>query len=656
MSPAPASPKAAPDRVFARAVAVSFAAALAVVLATHLGLERARRHEAAAAELAMTATAEAAAARAVVGALDRLAALPEDAAAATRLGWELDRLVALEARRLAAHPALAAERNALDAVVTAARGRPTGTAAAALHADLEAHILPQLDRIAATSQAAAARARDHGGRLLAASLALQFGAAAALAVAVVRPAGRRIAEWTARTTEEARETRFRLLHDPLTGMPNAAYLHAYLTRLAAGSQRARAQTAVLRIDLDRFRVLREALGQSCCDEVLRIAARRIQRALRSGDFAACLGQDDFVVVASDLDDGNGAATIAARVQGALAKPFSIRGGAPRLTCSIGVTLLADDRPDAERALANAEIALGEAQGAGPGNVRYFQEALRREVERRETLFAELLHGLQAGQVLPFFQPQLETATGRFCGFEALVRWQHPEHGLMEPAAFLDFAEQTDLGERMGELVLTRSLEALVAWDKAGLAVPRVGVNFALAQLRGPRLVEKIKWEVERFGIEPDRIAIEVLETVLIKSDTDLAVRNLRGLASAGFHVELDDFGTGHASIANLRRFMVDRIKIDRSFVAGIEASAEQRALTGSMVAMAHALGIGTLAEGVETEAERAVLAELGCDRYQGFLGARPMAFAETLAWLGRQGAAAAPSATERAGQGDPNSP
>jgi EAL domain-containing protein (putative c-di-GMP-specific phosphodiesterase class I) len=164
-------------------------------------------------------------------------------------------------------------------------------------------------------------------------------------------------------------------------------------------------------------------------------------------------------------------------------------------------------------------------------------------------------------------------------------------------------------------------------------VPRVGVNFALAQLGDPRLVEKIKWETERLRVEPGRIAIEVLETVLIKTDADMVVRNLRGLASAGFHVELDDFGTGHASIANLRRFMVNRIKIDRGFVTGIETSEEQRTLTASMIAMAHALGIATLAEGVETEAARATLARLGCDAVQGYLVGRPMPLADTLPWL-----------------------
>ena len=387
---------------------------------------------------------------------------------------------------------------------------------------------------------------------------------------------------------------------------------------------------MLRVDLDRFKVLREGLGQGTADEVVRIAARRIQKALRAGDFAAHLGQDDFVVVAGELDDGNGAAAIAARMQAALGKPFSIRGGARRISCGIGVTLLSDDRPDPERVLANAEIALAAAQAAGPGSVRYFREDLRIEVERREALFAELLQALEAGQIVPHFQPQADLGDRGACGVRgAGALGASRSAGCWSPGAFLDFAEQTDLTERIGELMLTRSLEALRAWDAAGLAVPRVGVNFALGQLCDPRLIEKIKWETERFGIEPGRIAIEVLETVLIKSDADMVVRNLRGLASAGYHVELDDFGTGHASIANLRRFMVNRIKIDRSFVAGIEASEEQRTLTASMIAMAQALGIGTLAEGVETEAAREALARLGCDQFQGYLLARPMSLAGT---------------------------
>ncbi len=663
-----ASSSAAPDRLFARATALLLCAGLGIVIAAHAVLDRAQARQARGSELAMLAAGEAAAAREVLVALDRLATLPEgdaDRTAATRLSWDLDRLMALEERRLALTPGMTdprtADKGALGELAEAARalaaGGPAGASAAELQARLEGRLLPQLDLIATRSRSAADDARLDGRWVLLGSLILHVLAGLLLFGAVLQPTRRRIDAWMARTAEEHRENRFRMLHDPLTGMPNAAYFQAYLARLAGATDREAGQTAVLRVDLDRFMVLREALGARSCDEVLRIAARRIRKAMRAGDFAAYLGQDDFVVVASALDDANDAAMIAARVQAALGKPFSISGGARRLSCGIGVTLLSDDRPEAERALANAEIALAEAQAAGPGNVRYFREGMRLEVERREALFAELLSGLDAGQILPHFQPQVEVATGAFCGFEALVRWQHPLHGLLEPEAFLDFAEQTDLTERIGELVLSRSLEALKAWDAAGLAVPRVGVNFALAQLGDPRLIEKIKWETERFGIDPERIAIEVLETVLIRNDAELVVRNLRGLASAGFHVELDDFGTGHASIANLRRFMVNRIKIDRSFIADIEVSEEQQTLTASMIAMAHALGIGTLAEGVETEAALAMLERLGCDQAQGYLVARPMSLAETLLWLGARGADPQGQARRGGAPGaDPNTP
>jgi diguanylate cyclase len=655
------SAQASPDRLFARTTRTAVLAGLAVLVAAFAVLERAQERQAGAAALAMVAAEETAAARGVIVALDRLAALPEggaDRTAITRLAWEVDRLATLEDRRLELTPGLEPSEGSIGAIAAKARlGRiGPGMPAQAVLDRFESGILPQLDLIAERSRTAAEEARLRGRWTLAGALATQFLAGALVLAGVVQPARRRIDAWVARMTEEARENRHRLLHDPLTGMPNLTYFHAFLGRLGVARDRVARQTAVLRIDLDRFKVLREALGQTTSDEVLRITARRLQKAARAGDFAAHLGGDDFVLVAVGLVDSNDAATIAARMQQAVCKPFSLRGGARRITCSVGVTLLSDDRPESDRALANAEIALAAAQGAGPGNIRYFREDLRLEAERREALYTGLTRALEAGDIVAFFQPQIDLATGAFRGFEALARWQH-EDGVLAPDSFLDFAERTDLTERIGEAVLTRALEALRDWDAAGLDVPQVGVNFALAQLCSPTLIERIKWETERFGVEPGRIAIEVLETVLIKSDADMVVRNLRGLASAGFHVELDDFGTGHASISNLRRFMVDRIKIDRSFIDGIEASEEQQTLTASMIAMAHALGIGTLAEGVETEAARATLTRLGCGQFQGFLLAQPMPFEASSRWLAEFSASAARAEGSGPGlKGDPNTP
>lgn len=665
LPPSPAPVSSAPDREFSRTVGFVLAATLTLALGSYAALDAASERQHRAVEMALVTSEQAVALRQISGGLARLAAPgtgSDPISEKASLGWALERLIDLEARRGilageqgAGQPSrLAREAEATLAVLPGG----IGAAAARSQRDLySAHLLPAAERTARNAELRALEGRAAAQRSLVALLALHLVLGAVLIASVIAPARRRIRDWVALTRAAEQDTRHRLLHDPLTQLPNATYLQAHLERLAAGAERTKTQTAMLRINLDRFKVLRDTLGQRVAAEIIRIAARRIRSAQRAGDFVAYLGQDDFVLVASDLEDGAAAAAIAHRVQQALGKPFALQGGARRIDCSIGVTMLSDDEPEADRVRANAEIALAEAQGAGPGNVRYFRESLRAEAERRETLFVELLGGLERGELVPFFQPQIDIASGDFIGFEALVRWMHPRQGLLTPAAFLDFAEAADLTERIGEVVLERSLDALMIWDRAGFHVPRVGVNFALAQLRDPRLIEKIKWEVERQDINPGRLAIEVLETVLIKSDADLVVRNLRGLASAGFEIELDDFGTGHASIQNLRRFMVNRIKIDRSFILGIEASEEQRTLTASMIAMARALGIHTLAEGVETAEAREVLRALGCDQLQGYLIARPMSLADTLDWLAAHlGHVPGTGRADTASGGDPNTP
>ncbi|MBP7242579.1 bifunctional diguanylate cyclase/phosphodiesterase [Amaricoccus sp.] len=656
-----------PEKVAIRAAAAIVAGALALTLAGGVLVDLVGQRPIRLETLASTAAAEAAILREIAGDLDRMAEAapgPEREAARRGLDWNLGRVATTEVRlaelagpddRLLAVSAAAVR----DFAASAADIAPS--AAATQAALVDDRLAPQLERLGQRYAAETARAHDHARFVRRAVLLAQTLGLLGLAAALVLPARRRIAAWLRANREAEREARHRLLHDPVTRLPNATYLQAHLARLAAAAERSEKQTAVLRLDLDRFKSIRETLGPRVADEIVRIAARRIRLALRVGDFAAHLGQDDFVLVASDLDDAAAAAAIAHRVQSVLAKPFSLQGGARRIGCSIGVAMLADDLPEAERALANADIALAEAQDAAPGAIRYFRESLRIETQRREALFAQLLAGLERGELGPFYQPQIDVATGALAGFEALVRWRHPERGLLAPGEFLEFAEAAGLTERIGEVVLGQALSALTAWDAAGLEVPRVGINFAMAQLRDPRLIEKIKWEVERHDIDPSRIAIEVLETVLIKSDEDLMVRNLRGLASAGFQIELDDFGTGHASIQNLRRLNVHRIKIDRSFVHGIEASEEQRTLTASMIAMARALGIGTLAEGVETAEGLATLATLGCDQAQGYHIARPMGLADTFDWLDRfqgraSGERAAAGPDSRPSIVDPNKP
>lgn len=629
-----------PDLILTRAAVLVLVIWCVSLGAAGVMLNHAMQQERGAAATALRSEAIAGRAGALLGGLEMMARLPSrDVPEAVRTHAARDAQALADL--LADVPGLPADVHAAVGAalqLALAKGVP-GTDVTAVRDRMADELKPMLEAMAARDADALEMAASAQRTTLALSLVLQVLATLGLGAAVLVPARSRVSAWMEERAASDRENRFWLLHDALTGLPNETYLHAHLAQVARETDRSESDTAVLRIDLDRQGVLQGALGRRATDEILRVAARRLHHILRTRDFAARFGQDGFAIVVEELGEGNDVASVIARIQSTLGRPYVLSDGAREITCCIGVTLVSDDAADPDRILANAGIALGEAQATGSGCVRYFREKLRREVEARATLHCEITAGLERGEFRAVFQPQLSLATDTFCGFEALVRWNHPERGLLTPAEFLDFAEETELTGRIGSAILTQSLQALKAWDAAGLAVPRVGVNFAMCQLRDPRLIEKIKWEVERFDIDPSRLSIEVLETVLIKSDSDLVVRNLRGLASAGVGVDLDDFGTGHASIANLRRFAVDRIKIDRSFIAGIETSDEQQKLTASMIAMADALGLKTLAEGVETEAAVATLRRLGCDELQGFVFAHPMPLAATFSWLERRRAA-----------------
>ncbi len=657
-----------PDRLFLREAALALAAGIAIIGGAHLGLERSSQRQTETADLALASQEQRALVEAIGLDLDRLSVLEEGsrrAEIAASLRESVETFSAREAAIATRTPSGAAfDPQAMNGflgrleIYTGTQGQAIPPLqATTLAFRIKSELLPWMDSRARALETSARKTLQRGRAALRTALALQLGGLIAVMLALALATLRRLRTFVRQTAETERANRFRLLHEPLTEMPNATYLHAHLAPLVAGRDRAEGQTAVLRVDLDKYNMLRRSLGQRTGDDIIRLAAARIQRDLRQGDFAAHLGNDDFVVVAGGLEDGAQAASLAQRLQATLGEPFAIHGGSRQLSCSIGVTLVSDDEPEVERLLANAEIALAEAQASGHGQVGYFRKSQRREAERREVLYGELIHGLEHGEIVPFFQPQIDLSTGALTGFEALVRWHHPRQGLLSPAAFLDFAEAADLTDRLGEVVLGRALEALRAWDRAGLVVPKVGVNFAMGQLRDPRLIEKIKWEVERFDIDPSRLAVEVLETVLIKSDADMMVRNLQGLASAGLQIELDDFGTGHASISNLRRFAVNCVKIDRSFVFGIETSAEQQKLTASMIALAHALGIETLAEGIETAAAVSLLRDLGCDHGQGYVIAKPMSFEQTFDWLASfHPAEHVREAAEAPGRHDPNTP
>jgi diguanylate cyclase (GGDEF)-like protein len=426
--------------------------------------------------------------------------------------------------------------------------------------------------------------------------------------------------------------------DGLTGLATRRQALATISRFLDTERNTGMETAVLHIDIDKFRLVNDRFGMEAGDRILAEIGQRLKSSVREADLVARIDGDDFAIVLAPIRKADYAIAIGIsdRIRAAITQPFSIDQITCHLGCSVGICLSGRaPEQDAESVLTSAEIALELARKEGPNATRSFSPRMRREAQKLHVLSAELEAALENGQIRPWFQPQICADTGEVAGFEALARWEHPETGVILPDLFLKAIESTGKAGRLGEVILYHALSAVRAWDRAGFRVPSVGVNFSTEELRNPKLVEKIKWEVDRFELAPARLTIEVLENVVSENDDDTVTRNIRALAAQGFNIDLDDFGTGHAAIANIRRFAVSRLKIDRSFVTRIDSDPEQQVLTSAILRMADSLGLATLAEGVETPGEQARLAALGCRYIQGFGIAKPMPFEDTIAWIGQ---------------------
>lgn len=397
-------------------------------------------------------------------------------------------------------------------------------------------------------------------------------------------------------------------------------------------------TGCLVVQFDEASVILDRHGRAAQAEVLLRSAERICSALRGGDTVARLEGGGFAIALAPVRwlDLESMVQLATRLQSALADPISLDAARIYVTASIGFCLGAR-APDGNGAslLDAAQTAADEALRNGPSSIRAFAPGMARKRADRDAFREVLEVALDEGQIRPHFQPQISTDTGALSGFEALARWHHPERGLIMPAEFLPAIDDAGLSERLSEVILFHSLAALVRWDKAGLRVPTVGVNFGASELRNPRLAEKLKWELDRFNLTPDRLSVEILETVVAETDNDVIVHNIAALARLGCGIDLDDFGTGHASITSIRRFAVRRIKIDRSFVTKVDEDREQQKVISAVLSLAERLGLETLAEGVETQAELSMLGQLGCGHVQGYGIARPMPFEDTADWIAR---------------------
>jgi diguanylate cyclase (GGDEF)-like protein len=424
--------------------------------------------------------------------------------------------------------------------------------------------------------------------------------------------------------------------DPLTGLGDRAALTAELDRILGRSGGPPRSVAAMVLEIDGFKQIEQRHDRVAIEWLLRIVGERLQDGLRDGDTLARLDGACFGLALSSRHqpDLETAIQLGQRLQAAVADPIPVEGLQIHVTVSLGFALaLRLVRPDGADLVQAATLALIEAQRGGSNSIRCYSEAMRHRVSLRHDLADEVAAALDRGDVVAHFQPQISLRSGRLTGVEALARWHHPERGLIPPGEFLPVMEQAGLMGRLGEVMVQDGLNALRLWDAAGLDVPHVAINFSQAELADPRLVDRLAWELDRFDLRPDRLAIEVLETVVAKRVEDVVVRNLSGLSGLGCRLDLDDFGTGHAAITSIRQFSIQRIKIDRSFVTRIDNDAEQQKMVSAILTMADRLGIETLAEGVETEAERDMLHRLGCDHGQGFGIGRPMPRLETEAWI-----------------------
>lgn len=437
------------------------------------------------------------------------------------------------------------------------------------------------------------------------------------------------------TLREARETRLREV-DATTGLPMLDRLEADVEQILEQCTRTARKTALFYIQLEEFDSLVQRYGQIAGGTLLQRLAERFRAILREGDSVYWLGGARYAVLLAPVPhfELESAVQLAARLQSAAEEPVSIEMQSLYVNCAIGCCLGArSPEPTKSSLLKSTETALNEACRNTPSSIRTYSREMGETTVKREALMKDALDALDNGEIAPWFQPQTSTDTGRVTGFEALARWQHPKRGTVTPAEFLPALEDSGQMERLGEVILYGALSALKSWDQSGFYVPCVAVNFSAEELRNPRLAEKIRWDLDRFDLAPERLTIEVLETIVAGSPEDAAARNLAALAQMGCRIDLDDFGTGHASITAIRRFQIERIKIDRSFVTRVDKDQEQQRMVSAIQTMAERLGLETLAEGVETAGEHAMLGQLGCAHVQGYAIARPMPFEETPGWL-----------------------
>jgi len=444
------------------------------------------------------------------------------------------------------------------------------------------------------------------------------------------------------TERRLAEERIRHLahHDELTGLPNRALLRERLETAIVEAERERGALALAFIDLDGFKLVNDGLGHKAGDELLQVVGARMRRCLGPGDTLARFGGDEFVILLPDLADdagvaaggGHGAvAPLLERVREAVTEPILVEGQEVQVSCSIGVTFYPRDGQDADAMMRHADVAMYRAKELGSNNVQLYASEMDASLEEK----LMLLEGLRAAidscaddfpgacQFELLYQPKVDLRTGRLFGVEALIRWHHPEQGMVSPLRFIGLAEESGLIVPIGEWVVRTACRQSMAWRRAGLAPLTVSVNVSARQFEEKRLVERIAGALHDSGLPPDALEIEVTESLIMR-DLTRSVEKMRELEAMGMSLSIDDFGTGYSSLSALKSFPISRLKIDKSFVADLADGADDQAIAMAVISLGHKLDLRVIAEGVETEQQRDFLRANDCDEMQGYLFSRPV--------------------------------
>ena len=434
------------------------------------------------------------------------------------------------------------------------------------------------------------------------------------------------------TQRKQAELYFLAHYDPLTGVPNRTLLNDRINQACLDADRKGNKVALLFIDVDRFKQINDSLGHRAGDAVLRALVSRLKAAARKTDTVARCGGDEFIILMEDVSDPLYANEVAQRLVESMRPPFELLGHSVVVTVSIGIAIYPTDDRDLSRLLAKADSAMYEAKANGRNGFQIYSEASAIFNPARLSLESDLRLAIERDELSLVYQPQVDFASGRIQGVEALLRWQHPIRGAISPTEFIPLAEESGYIVRLGEWVIRRAFAQLGEWKAKGLPPIRMAINISAVQFHQSNFADVLADAIDDYAVDPCLIELELTESVLMHN-VEAVLASLKRIKAMGFRLAIDDFGTGFSSLNYLRRFPIDRLKIDQSFIRDIESTPANESITRSIIALAESLSLDVVAEGIEKDCEQEILKKLGCLEGQGYYFARPLLAADVDAWL-----------------------